>query len=302
MYATTAAMAGLVALLSEWKKSVCERGPAGIGKGHAGSKNESDSGAGWSAHFDGAEPRMSEAARPLRVERDAPTLRELAARKLREAIVSLRFPPGEHLVERVLCEETGVSRSCIREALRHLESEGLIERRGGRGLFVAAITADEARQIYEVRGALEPEIGRLFAARAAEADHKALADTLDVLRKAITARDIAAYVGAFDAFYGALCKGAGNPLAYRILGTLNARVTYLRTITAAKAGEARQRETLALLRAIADAARRRASAEVARRCRDFVRRSAAFAMQVLSEQAPAVPHAGNPPRPNSFPP
>ncbi|MGH7069983.1 MAG: GntR family transcriptional regulator [Acetobacteraceae bacterium] len=245
---------------------------------------------------------MSEAAQPLRVERDAPTLRELAARKLREAIVSLRFSPGEHLVERVLCEETGVSRSCIREALRHLESEGLIERRGGRGLFVSSITPDEARQIYEIRGALEPEIGRLFATRAADADHKALANTLDVLREAITAGDIAAYVGAFDAFYAVLCRGASNPLAHRILGTLNARITYLRTMTTAQASEARERETLALMRAIADAARRRASAEVARRCRDFVRRSQMFAMQVLAERSPPAPHAAAPPRPNSFPP
>ena len=84
----------------------------------------------------------------LAVVRDAPTLRELTTAKLREAILSLHFKPDQHLVERELCEQTGVSRTSVREALRQLEAEGLVERRGHRGLFVASVTAEEARQIY----------------------------------------------------------------------------------------------------------------------------------------------------------
>jgi len=74
----------------------------------------------------------------LRIARDLPTLRDLTTDKLREAIMAQRFKPGQHLVERDLCEQTGVSRSSVREALRHLEAEGLVERRGNRGLFVAS--------------------------------------------------------------------------------------------------------------------------------------------------------------------
>src|SRR5262245_15967672 len=91
----------------------------------------------------------------MRLVRDRPTLRELTAEKLRDAILSSRLQPGQRLVERDLCEQTGVSRSSVREALRHLEAEGLIERQGPRGLFVASITPEEARQIYEVRAAIE---------------------------------------------------------------------------------------------------------------------------------------------------
>ena len=65
----------------------------------------------------------------LRIARDLPTLRDLTTDKLREAIMAQRFKPGQHLVERDLCEQTGVSRSSVREALRHLEAEGLVERR-----------------------------------------------------------------------------------------------------------------------------------------------------------------------------
>ena len=227
---------------------------------------------------------MTAEFRDLRVDRDALTLRELTTRKLREAILSLRFKPGEHLIERVLCEQTGVSRSSLREALRALESEGLIERRGGRGLFVASITPEEARQIYEVRAALEPEIGRLFSERSSEEQVGALFAALEALQAAIGTRDIQNYVKALDGFYEALCAGSGNLVARRILHTLQGRMSYLRTVTTAKASEERERETLQLMRGIAEAARRRESDEVAQRCRAFVVRSAAFALQVLAEQ------------------
>ena len=228
---------------------------------------------------------MSAEPLDLRVDKDALTLRELTTRRLREAILSLHFKPGEHLVERVLCEQTRVSRSCLREALRSLESEGLIERRGGRGLFVASVTVEEARQIYEVRAALEPEIGRLFATRATASHVERLLASLEDLETAVEGRDTQGYVKALDGFYQALCEGSANLVARRILHTLQGRMSYLRTITTAKATKARQHETLQLMRGIALAAERREADEVASRCRTFVERSAAYALQILSEQS-----------------
>src|SRR5437762_11248559 len=124
----------------------------------------------------------------LRVIQNTPTLREMTTDRLREAILSMHFKPNERLVERDLCDQTGVSRTSVREALRHLESEGLVERRPNKGLYVTAITVEEARQIYEVRGALEPALGRLFTQRATERDLNALAATLKKIDKAIAAR------------------------------------------------------------------------------------------------------------------
>src|SRR5262245_39749221 len=105
-----------------------------------------------SAIIDGQQiaPPIMTRTSDLAVARDVPTLRELTTAKLRDAILSLHFKPNQHLVERELCEKTGVSRTSVREALRHLEAEGLVERRGNRGLFVASVTAEEAQQIYEV--------------------------------------------------------------------------------------------------------------------------------------------------------
>jgi DNA-binding GntR family transcriptional regulator len=69
----------------------------------------------------------------------------------------------------------------------------------------------------------------------------------------------------------------------RIVRTLRARISYLRGITTGQAETARQRETLGLMKDIAQAARRRDGQAVQRQCRAFVERSAAFALKVLNE-------------------
>lgn len=222
-------------------------------------------------------------ASALRVARETATLRELTAQKLREAILTAHFKPNERLVERDLCEQTGVSRSSVREALRHLEAEGLVQRQGAKGLFVSSLSPEEARQIYEVRAAIEAAMGRRFAERASGADLAALRQTLAALEQTASAKPVRPYVAALDRFYEVLLKGSGNEVARRILGTLRARITYLRTVTTARAEPSRRLETLALMRAIVEAAERHDSEAMAQRCAAFVERSAQFALSVLRE-------------------
>ena len=219
----------------------------------------------------------------LAVTRDTPTLRELTTAKLRDAILSLHFKPDQHLVERDLCEKTGVSRTSVREALRQLEAEGLVERRGNRGLFVTSVTAEEAQQIYEVRAALESEMARLFAERADAQDLHALEGAFRQLAKAGQRDNVRAYVSAYDRFYDVLLHGSGNELARRFLRTLRARIAYLRTITTQEADAGYRKQTIQLMRQILDAALARNGDQLARRCRSFVERSAKFADAVLSK-------------------
>src|ERR1700761_1467063 len=99
----------------------------------------------------------------LQIVRKSATLRLLVEDKLRAAIATGRFKPGQRLIERELCELTGVGRTSIREALRQLEAEGLVTTIPHRGPSVSTMTADEAEQLYALRALLEGYAGRICA-------------------------------------------------------------------------------------------------------------------------------------------
>lgn len=220
----------------------------------------------------------------IRVARESPNIRELTTQTLRGAILNMYFSPGERLIERKLCEQTGVSRTSVREALRHLETEGLVERVPNRGLFVATVSRDEARQIYEVRAALEPVAGRMFVERAGDETLKELEAAFRKIEKSIADKPVMTHVKTLDGFYDVLFKGAGNEVARRVHRTLRARMNFLRALTAQAADKKRRAGTVAKMRGIVAAAKRRDAEEMAMKCRDFVHRSAEFAAEVLAQE------------------
>ena len=91
------------------------------------------------------------------------SLGKQVADQLRRAILSARHKPGERLIEDRLSEEMGVSRMPIREALRALAAEGLVDVQPRRGASVAAISPAVARDLVEVRATLEGLNARLAA-------------------------------------------------------------------------------------------------------------------------------------------
>lgn len=231
---------------------------------------------------------MGNRASPLRVELESLSVRERTTEALRNAVLSLHFSPGEKLVERRLCEETGVSRTCVREALRHLEAEGLVRRVPNRGMFVARLTADEARQIYEVRAVLESAMVRAFVERADATHVAALQKALHKVTRTATGRDLVAYANSLVELTEAILAGADNELAGQILNTLRARMTYLRVITAKAASVERRDGTTAALSALVDAIVARDGARAERLSRAYIARSAEFALALLRERDSAA--------------
>jgi len=220
----------------------------------------------------------------LHVDRTTLSLRELATSSIRNAILHMHLIPGQKLTERQLCADTGVSRSCVREALRLLEAEGLVTRSPGRGMFVASVSAAEAQQIYEVRLALETTFSRLFVERASPRDIEALKAACDAIERGMKRKPVTNYVEALDRFYDTLLGGAGNDVARSLLRTLRARISYLRALTAESSDPEHELETLRMFRGIVEAATRRDSADIARRCKAMVERSAVYAVAILTEQ------------------
>src|SRR5690606_38533467 len=97
-------------------------------------------------------------------------VREQAFDQLRGAIINGQFPPGTRLIERELCEAMGVSRTSIREVLRRLEAERLIEVEPRKGPTVARLTRAQAEEIYDIRTYLEGIVVRRFVERASDED------------------------------------------------------------------------------------------------------------------------------------
>src|SRR5215510_37994 len=87
--------------------------------------------------------------RNFRVVRIAAPLRHSVVENIRNAIAAGRFKAGDRLPERELCEMIGVSRTLVREALRQIESEGLIKVIPNRGPIVARVTPEQAQGVYQ---------------------------------------------------------------------------------------------------------------------------------------------------------
>lgn len=158
-------------------------------------------------------------------------VRKQVTELLRAAITSGRFAPGQRLVEKDLCEMTGVSRASIREALRELETDGLVDVTPYKGPSVALLSREEAAGIYQVRGALEALAARNFAEVASDADVKRLRLKMKDLKKAYASENVEGILVAKQGFYEVLFEGAANPTIPATLRTLNDRITLLRRVS-----------------------------------------------------------------------
>ncbi|WP_244182847.1 GntR family transcriptional regulator [Pantoea wallisii] len=159
------------------------------------------------------------------------TLRELALAKIRQAIISGYFKAGDRLVERNLCEELGVSRTVVREVIRYLEAEGLIENLPKKGPIVAVLTWEVAEQIYDIRLLLESEAAKDCATVATRDDKKNLHQKLLRIAKASRDQDDIERVEASQDFYEALFSIAKHHIAWEIVQRLNSRISRLRALT-----------------------------------------------------------------------
>ncbi len=111
----------------------------------------------------------------------AESLAEKAYVAIRRLIVTLELGPGSVINERELVERLGIGRTPVREALRRLAQEGLVEVYPRRGMFVTDVDVRKLALVSEVRAALEPEAARLAAERATDAERAELQELLDEL-------------------------------------------------------------------------------------------------------------------------
>ncbi len=200
------------------------------------------------------------------------TVQQQAADKLRTAILSGVFQPGERLIEADLCTRLGVSRPSVREALRSLEAEKLVAIVPNRGPLVPILSWQQAKEIYQVRALLEGEVAAAFAERATAENIKRMREALADFNGADKSGDAAGRLNATSRFYDEMLAGCGNSLIQEIVQGLLARITFLRSRSMSKTGRAKHsaREMRKILLAIqagdAKAARKAAVEHVENAC------------------------------------
>jgi len=221
-------------------------------------------------------------------QRTAAPLRAQAAELLRNAILSFSLPEGERLVERELIERLGVSRTTVREALRELESEGLVEVIPQRGAVVATISASDAADLYAARVAIEELVVRRFIERADDETVQQLVDAVErYATVAVTASDVIDMLKGKDEIYAVLGRGAGSPALWQLLTGLQARVQVLRARSLSQPG--RPAESAEELRGLAAAIVARDADQACLMCSKHVRAAAATGLPALQHtSAPTV--------------
>jgi DNA-binding GntR family transcriptional regulator len=152
-----------------------------------------------------------------------PLTKVLAYEYIKQGILSQRYLPGQGLVEGVIARELAVSRTPIREALRELGREGLVEIIPNRGAFVRVATIEELLEIFDVKIRLEG----LCAARAAERSSLVTAARLFGAAEAMAAaaqnKDPRAYRKSDEFFHASIYEGAQSRQICRIIEDLNAQ-------------------------------------------------------------------------------
>jgi DNA-binding GntR family transcriptional regulator len=141
---------------------------------------------------------------------EAASFADRAYYAIRELIVTLELPPGAVVREPELTERLGIGRTPVREALRRLAQERLVEVFPRRGMFVTKVDVRDLARLCEVRVALEPEAARLAAERATQADLaelRAVLAELDTRRR----RDARALIDLDERIHRSIYHASHNP-------------------------------------------------------------------------------------------
>ncbi len=154
---------------------------------------------------------------------------EQVHRILRDAIVDGSIPPGAHLREVHLARELETSRGTVREAIRHLVQEGLVEYVLHRGNFVNALSLRDRLDVYVAREAIEVGVARRLLQSEAPLDLTALEAAMDELRRAAVGqkRPTEDVIAADLRFHQELVRLAGSPRLDRAYDTLAAETRML---------------------------------------------------------------------------
>lgn len=155
----------------------------------------------------------------------------MVLRELRSRILNWHYPPGHHLSERELCVEFAASRIPVREALRALMEQGLVDKVPNQGCFVRQPDVESAYHLYDLRLALElftvERLARVGLPEPVAARQREYWEPLLHIR-AEEPVDAQAFVAADEDFHLGLAQAVGNPFIVETMEDINERLRFVR--------------------------------------------------------------------------
>lgn len=188
--------------------------------------------------------------------------RDEAYEKLRGWIVVGTLQPGEVLRDQEIAQSLGVSRTPVREALRRLEDEGLVETALNRWTRVTPLDLDKAIETYTIIAALEAlALQKAFPALTRK-DLERMRHTNQLMQQSISRRDAAAALAADESFHDIWNARSGNAELFVMVAQLKGRMRRVELAYWYRSAQTRQsfREHQAIVRALREGSRRRALA------------------------------------------
>ena len=183
--------------------------------------------ASWSLPSGGSHPPMVErrsvratrsggsARSPFRgIEPDRRRLADEVYRQVLDAVLAGALEPGERIVQERIADEINVSRTPVREALLHLEREGILVRAGASGFTVRDISESEVRDIYQAREAIEGHAARIVAERRDPAALERVRRTIET-EESIREGGVDAYFHANRKIHRCIVEESGNEYLLR---------------------------------------------------------------------------------------
>lgn len=235
-----------------------------------------------SIHSEPAFATIKKAAAPLRLQ---------VLDELRQSIISGRSAPGTRLVERELITMLGVSRTVIREALRQLETEGLVATVPNKGPIVRELSISEAKDLYSIRAVLEGLAAQLFTQNATDGDIAKLEHALEETARAYDNDDPNLILETKNRFYDVLFNGAQSETLSSMIGMLHTRIWRWRALglSHAQRSDMRSKESIAGLRAMVAAIKQRNGDLAEKTIKDEVTRARAEITRLIARDRETSP-------------
>jgi len=155
-------------------------------------------------------------------------LHEQVAYRLRALVVEGRIPPGAKLNERALCDQLRVSRTPLREAIKVLAGEGLVDLLPNRGAIAVKLDEADVLHTFELLATLEGMAGELAAQRVTEQEVVEIRAMHYEMLACFTRQDLPGYYRLNANIHSAINVAAKNPVLTSIYRSINARVQFLR--------------------------------------------------------------------------